>query len=190
MILLLAVAAGLLAGLVWAGSRKVKYEAPVLRHLWLVFVAFLPQYAVIYLPIREKAPNWVAALCLIVSQLLLLGFALLNRSHQGMKILMIGTCLNFAVMAANGGFMPISPQTAGRLVPSDVLSNISHGSRFGPKDILISPERTRFEWLADRFLPPIWSPYQVAFSLGDIFIAAGVFWLLARQQNHRKGYNS
>lgn len=190
MILLLAVAAGLLAGLIWAGRQKVRYEAPVLHHIWLVFVAFLPQYIVIYLPVREKVPTWVSALCLIVSQLLLFGFALLNRNHQGMKILMIGTLLNFVVMVLNGGFMPISPQTAGRLVPSELLSDVPPGSRFGPKDILLLPEQTRFEWLADRFLPPVWSPYQVAFSLGDVFIAVGVFWLLARQNTYEQGQNS
>lgn len=190
MVLLLAVVAGLLTGLVWAGRQKVKYEAPVFRHLWLVFVAFMPQVVVVYLPVREKIPAWVSALILIVSQLLLFGFALLNRNQQGMKILMIGTLLNFIVMAANGGFMPISPQTAGRLVPQDFLLNLSSGSRFGAKDILLLPEQTRFEWLADRFLAPAWLPYQVAFSLGDIFIAVGVFWLLARQNLNEQGYNS
>jgi hypothetical protein len=192
MILLLAIVAGLLAGLVWAGMRKVRYETPVLRHIWLVFVAFLPQYIVTYLPVRENLPIRISGLCLIVSQLLLFVFAMLNRNHQGMKILMIGTMLNFLVMAANGGFMPISPQTASRLVAPDFLSTVLPGSRFGPKDILLSPGHIHFEWLADRFLPPLWSSYQVAFSLGDIFIAAGVFWLLARQKNIyiRKGYNS
>ncbi|MCE7861897.1 MAG: hypothetical protein DYG86_19215, partial [Chloroflexi bacterium CFX2] len=48
------------------------------------------------------------------------------------------------------------------------------------KDILLEPQDTRFEILADRFLSPAWSTYQVAFSLGDVFLAAGVFWLLAR----------
>lgn len=190
MVLLLAVAAGLLTGLIWAGRQKVKYEAPVLRHLWLVFAAFLPQVAVIYLPVREKIPDWLSALFLIVSQLMLVGFALINFSHLGMKVLMLGTLLNFVVMAANGGFMPISPQTAGRLVPQDVLLDLLPASRFGAKDILLVPEQTRFEWLADRFLPPAWLPYQVAFSLGDIFIATGVFWLLARQQQNKQGFNS
>jgi hypothetical protein len=88
--------------------------------------------------------------------------------------------LNLAVMAANSGFMPISPQTASRLVSEERLLDIQPASRFGAKDILLHPQDTRFEWLADRFLPPGWFPYQVAFSLGDVFIALGVFWLLAK----------
>src|SRR5688572_21147217 len=108
MILLLAIVVGLVVGAGWAYSRKVRYEAPALQHLWLVFVAFLPQYIAIQmqLPVRQ------IALCLILSQLLLLGFAILNGSHWGMKILMAGAMLNFVVMAVNNGFMPISPQTA------------------------------------------------------------------------------
>jgi hypothetical protein len=90
--------------------------------------------------------------------------------------------LNLAVMAANGGFMPISAQTASRLVPEDILRNSQPGNRFGTKDILLAPQETRFEPLADRFLPPVWSPYQVAFSLGDVFIALGIFWLLANPE--------
>jgi hypothetical protein len=82
-------------------------------------------------------------------------------------------------MTANGGFMPISPQTASRLVSEDTLRNAQPGSRLGAKDILLYPQETRFEWLADRFLPPVWFPYQVAFSLGDVFIGLGVFLLLA-----------
>lgn len=190
MVLLVAIAAGLLTGLGWAVWQRVPYEAPVLRQLWLVFAAFLPQYMVIQLAAREMISSGVVAFCLIISQLFLVGFALLNGDHQGMKILMIGTVLNFLVMAGNGGFMPISPQTAGRLVSQNVLLDIPVGSRFGPKDILLPPQETNLEWLSDRFLPPAWLPYQVAFSLGDVFIAAGVFWLLARQKPIEQGYTT
>jgi hypothetical protein len=96
-----------------------------------------------------------------------------------MFFLLCGVVFNLSVMTANGGFMPISPQTASRLVSEDTLQDTLPGSRFGVKDVLLHPQETRFEWLADRFLPPIWFPYQVAFSLGDVFIAVGVFWLLA-----------
>jgi len=89
---------------------------------------------------------------------------------------------NLIVIAANGGFMPISPQTASRLVPPTAVQSMALGSRFGAgKDILLLPQDTRLECLADRFLLPEGFPYQVAFSLGDIFIALGAFWLFARQ---------
>jgi hypothetical protein len=117
---------------------------------------------------------------LLVSQIMLLGFAWLNRHIFGMFILLCGVALNLLVMASNNGFMPISPQTASRLVSEDILRDVQSGSRFGTKDILLRPQDTRFEWLADRFLPPTWVPYQVAFSFGDGFIALGVFWLLAK----------
>jgi len=182
MILLVSVVAGVMVGWLLAGRRQVRYEAPALRHLWLAMAAFLPQYIVIYLPLHSVIPDWVAAICLVISQLLFLGFAFLNFHHQGMKVLMIGMILNFVVMVANFGFMPISPQTASRLVRQEVLMNASSGNRFGAKDILLRPEETRFEFLADRFLAPTWSPYQVAFSLGDVFVAAGAFWLLSKQE--------
>jgi hypothetical protein len=185
MVLLLAVSVGLLAGLVWAHLQKIRYEVPVLHHLWLVFVAFLPQYVIVYLPARGSVPDWAPVLCLMISQVLLFSFALRNRNHQGMKIMMIGAFLNFAVMTANGGFMPITPQTANRLAGENIVLDMPLGSRFGDKDVLLSEGQIRLAWFADRFLPPAWLPYQVAFSLGDIFIAVGVFWLLSKQESKK-----
>lgn len=185
MILIVAVIAGLLVGVGLAGRNKREYEVPVFRGLWLVFIAFAPQYVILHHPAREMISDTWFAILLVLSQTVLLGFAFLNRNLTGMKILIIGTALNWLVIVANGGFMPINPHTAGRLVPEHILADIQSGTRFGAKDILLSVDQTRFEWLADRFLPPAWLPYQVAFSLGDVFIAAGAFWLLAKQENKR-----
>jgi hypothetical protein len=186
-ILLIAVVAGLLVGTVWTRWRGDLYQPPDLKYLWLVFIAFLPQFIALYLPsTRERVPDTWSAVLLPVSQTLLLGFVWLNRRLPGMKVLFLGVALNLTVMAANGGFMPINPQTASRLVTQEVLENHQPGDRFGTKDILLLPQETRFEWLADRFLPPAWSAYQVAFSLGDVFIALGVFWLLANQKTPKK----
>jgi hypothetical protein len=147
----------------------------------LVFLAFLPQFIVVYLPItRGLFPDLLVVGFLLASQIMLLAFVWLNRRIMGMSILLCGVVLNILVMTTNGGFMPISPQTATRLVSEDSLRDVELGSRFGTKDILLPPDDTRFEWLADRFLPPTWFPYQVAFSLGDVFIALGAFWLLAK----------
>lgn len=165
----------------WSHWRGQPYPVPSLRSLWLVFAAFLPQFFITYLPASgDFLPDTLAALLLISSQLVLLIFVWLNRHLSGMIILFCGVLLNLSVMTANGGFMPINPKTASRLVSEDLLQNVEIGSRFGTKDILKPTEDTRLEWLSDHFLTPSWFPYQVAFSLGDIFIFLGVFWLLAR----------
>ena len=171
MILLSGAILGLLVGLGLARRDGVPYEAPVLRHLWLVPVAFLLQ-------MWEQS----AAFPIIASQIIFLVFVFFNRQYRGMQILMIGAVLNILVMSANNGYMPISPRTASRLFPQENMWDVPAGTLFGAKDILFPPEQTRFEWLADRYLPPVWLPYQFAFSLGDVFIAAGAFWLLARHK--------
>jgi hypothetical protein len=182
LILLTALAAGLLVGAGIARSQRRPWTLPPLRFLWLVLVAFLPQGLAFYLPAtRAHIPDAVAAAGLIVSQTLLLVFCWLNRKVPGIWLLALGTGLNLLVIAANGGLMPISPQTASRLVSAEELDAIQIGSRFGFKDILLLPGETRLVWLSDRFLPPEWLSYQVAFSLGDIGIAAGAFWLTAAQ---------
>ncbi|MCL4528324.1 MAG: DUF5317 domain-containing protein [Chloroflexi bacterium] len=187
MILLFALAAGLLVGLGWARWRKEPYQAPAIQALWLAFIAFLPQLIIAYLPAsRHLLPDWIAALSLSLSLILFLAFAWINRRLPGMPILLIGLLLNLAVILANGGWMPISPEAVSRLAGPDAIRTVSLGSRIGQKDILLSPQDTRLEFLSDRFLLPDWLPHQVAFSLGDVFIAAGIFWLLARPKSNMK----
>ena len=182
MILWVGIGFGLIAGFGTSRWRKQPYRPPILTHIWLVFVGFLPQFFAIYLwKTRSVLPDKITALFLITSQLTLFVFAWLNRRLPGMSILIVGLLLNLVVMTINSGFMPINPQTAERLVGVEVANNLKTGNRFGFKDILLPTHETRLEILADRFLPPASFPYQVAFSLGDIFITLGAFWLLAYQ---------
>jgi hypothetical protein len=181
LVLLFAILAGVLAGLSIARWQKRAWASPPLCYLWLVLVAFLPQFLFFYLPAtRTHIPDGWVSVGLLISQVLLLAFCWLNRHVVGVWLLALGLLLNFLVIAANGGFMPISPQTASRLVSAEAVQKIPPGSRFGHgKDILLATADTRLEWLSDRFLPPERFPYQVAFSLGDIVIAIGAFWLMA-----------
>ena len=143
--------------------------------------AFAPQALVSYVPsTRDLAPHWLAAAVLPVSLLIFLVFVWINRKLPGMLLLLAGLVLNLSVISSNGGWMPISPETAGNLPGGSNPETSSLGARFGHKDILLLPEDTRLAFLSDRFLLPDWSPYQAAFSLGDVLVAAGVFWLLAR----------
>jgi hypothetical protein len=181
MMLLFGLVLGLSVGLARARWHDQAYQAPMPRAVWLAFVAILPQLAIAYLPgTRSLFPDWLAATGLSLSLILFAGFAWLNRGLPGMPILITGLLLNLIVIAANGGWMPISPQTASHLNHADGLQLSQLGSRFGGKGILLAPQSTHLEFLADRFLLPAWSPYQAAFSLGDVLIGIGAFWLFAR----------
>jgi Family of unknown function (DUF5317) len=181
MILLLAVLTGFLVGLSRACWYKQAYVAPNLQAIWLAMIAFLPQLFIAYLPATHQLfADRFASANIVVSLILFLVFAWLNRQLPGMPILISGLLLNFVVIVANGGWMPISPQTAYLLVGKDILQFMNLGGRFGEKDILLLTQNTHFEFLADRFLLPAWLPYKVAFSLGDIMIGLGAFWLLAQ----------
>ncbi len=180
MILLVALAAGLLAGWLWARWHQAAYTPPQLRSLWLVPIGFLPQLLVAYVPASRAAVRLdLGAVSLAISMIVFLAFIWMNRRLAGMPLMLAGLLLNLAVMLANGGWMPISPENATRIVGEAAMSQAVPGDRIGPKDVLMRPSEMRLGLLADRFMLPRGSPYQVAFSAGDILIAAGAFWLMA-----------
>jgi len=179
-ILLAALFLGLLAGAALASGLRRPYRPPDPGHLWLVPAAFLPQLLVVYLPVgRGLTPEWAASLVLPVSLAVFLAFVWLNRRIPGMPVVLVGLVLNLLVITANGGWMPVSPETASQIPGVAQPGEAEPGIRVGDKDILLQREDTRLEWLADRYLLPDWLGYRAAFSLGDVFVAAGAFWLFA-----------
>jgi hypothetical protein len=179
-ILLGAIAGGLIFGWCWARWHRRHYQVPEIRSTWLVLVGFVPELLIVYLPTLDRIlPDWLAAVCLSASMILFLVFVWINRRLPGMPILLVGLLLNLIVMAVNGGWMPISPEVASQVLGENVQKHVALGSRFGQKDIMLPPQDMHLGFLSDRFLLPAWSPYQVAFSAGDILIAVGAFWLLA-----------
>lgn len=180
MILLLAVVVGLLAGLARAGLSGRQLAPPTLSATWLVPVAFVPQWLAFFHPaVRQRVPDALAAGALIASQILLLSFVWINRQQPGFWALGLGLGLNLLVIVANGGWMPISPDTLQRMYPGRAAGTWVPGQRLGvSKDIILTVTTTRLAWLSDRFILPSWSPYQVAFSPGDVFIALGAFGTL------------
>lgn len=170
----------MLTGLGYARWNGRAWHPPVFKAVWLVFVGFLPQLAVVYLPsTRRLVSEEIASSSLIWSQVILLLFTLVNIKLPGMPVLAAGLALNLVAILANGGFMPLPVETAERFVDPAVLDNLEVGRRisYASKDILLPESRIALPWLSDRFVSPALLPYRFAFSPGDVFIAAGAFWM-------------
>jgi hypothetical protein len=195
MILLTAILLGLISGMVRAELGKRPYQALELRKPGLVVLAFLAQFCVFQLSrigfsIRDE---WVAT-ALVTSQLFLLVFAFLNRKSPGFLLLALGTLLNLAVMLFNNGLMPMSPKTISDLYPQASPESWALGERlWNSKNIVLGEDITRLAFLSDRLLIPEWSPYRVAFSLGDVILSAGAFHLLVslggKPRKHKENTN-
>lgn len=121
----------------------------------------------IQLALDLTTPPWLGPIgttaVLLATNLVVVFFLFVNRSHPGMLIVALGLALNVAVIVANGA-MPVSKEAlrvAGAWEPSMELTG---------KHELVQ-EETRLVWLAD--VIPIPETYQVL-SIGDIVLAAGL----------------
>lgn len=191
MILIFAVLAGALAALLRAGLTSRPLESPPLESAWLVALAYLPQWLAFYNSTTgQLLPVSLAAVSLVLSQLLLLYFAWRNRRLSGLWLLGIGVAMNLAVIAANGGLMPIFPEVVSQLAPH-AEGTWQVGERLWlSKDIVLTPAQAHLPWLSDRFLLPEWAPFGSAFSLGDVAIALGAFELLWSMSSSKNPINS
>jgi hypothetical protein len=123
---------------------------------------------------------------LITSQLALIGIFLLNRHIPGAKLFALGIVLNVVVMVANGGWMPITPETYQFVHPNRPIVEQTRPS--SSKNIILPQSKTNLWILTD--IIPITLPWRrTAVSIGDILLVAGVaqfiFQVTAPQKDYR-----
>jgi hypothetical protein len=179
MILLVAIVLGLAAGLARAWKGKRPYQPSEMKYPWLVLIGFAPQFlAFSFRPTEVLLGKW-ASVALVSSQILLITFVLVNLKQTPFWVLGLGLLSNFIVIALNGGLMPIQPEVVQKLIPGPSNGLWAIGERLlMTKDFVLPLAETRLWFLDDRFVLPAWMNFPVAFSIGDVLIAIGAFWLL------------
>lgn len=139
-----------------------------LRGGWFAVFAALAQ------GINYITPQYRLVLTL-VSIAFLAAFCWLNRRQVGIPLAMIGIALNMLVIAANGGHMPLDPvalaQANGDVLPSETTLVFS-------KNRVLSDSDAVLPLLGDRLLLPGPLAPIAVWSIGDVLLIAGVWWLL------------
>ncbi|MPZ92868.1 MAG: hypothetical protein GEU68_14825 [Actinobacteria bacterium] len=95
---------------------------------------------------------------------LLLVFLMSNRNLPGLWIICMGTVMNFAAIASNGGVMPA---TVGALTKAGLIID---PSQFANSARLADPN---YAFLGDVFAIPAGFPFANVFSAGDVCIVLG-----------------
>jgi hypothetical protein len=153
------------------GGRMRRFEQLHLRWAWLAVAGLALQFV----PLPDGATGTdlvVRTAVLSCSYLLLLAFAALNIRLAGVPLILVGLALNLLVIAPNGG-MPVSREALESSGQGDVLQElIDEGAakhHLLTDDDVLTP-------LAD--VIPVGGPIKQVVSLGDVFVYAGVVWLI------------
>jgi hypothetical protein len=180
MILALAVVLGLIASLIRHRDRTASQIASIhLRSAWLALVALALQIPLLRAAGGPAEQARTQQVLFLLSHLLLLAFVWRNRRLVGIQIVGLGVVCNLLVILANGGFMPISPDTLVRINPGSTPDQWPAGYHYGhSKDRIVLRDNTRFWALSDILVLPPPFPWPAAFSLGDLLIAVGIGVLL------------
>lgn len=158
---------------------------------WMVPTAFAAQLLAILGPDELRGPLGVPLI--LGSHAALVALALRNLRIPGLPLAALGLAMNLAVMAANGGLMPVAPETlaaAGR-TEAWKIGDGSPGTRVArSKDVILRREDTVLEPLADRYIAalPV-MPTTVIFSLGDVVLLGGLSWLVVRTMTRRDSHD-
>ena len=180
MILLLAVVMAMLIALARGGRFSSLVNVPV-RWGLLPILAFAVQALFIYQPAGQRQHGiwgWQEYLFL-ASHVLLLITVWVNRALPGMPWVGAGLLLNLAVMAANGGWMPVTAEAVAKAGYSGLAPSLETGMRlYSSKNIVLPAENTALWWLSDMFVLAKPFPVPSVFSIGDVFVAGGVLALI------------
>lgn len=119
------------------------------------------------------------------SQIALMLLFLLNHYVPGAKLFALGIALNVLVMLANGGLMPLTPETYHFVHPDRPIVEQTRPS--SSKNILLPRSETNLWILSD--IVPVTLPWRrTAVSPGDIVLVVGVAQLIFQATARKKNW--
>jgi hypothetical protein len=162
-----------------AGGRLSRLRDFELRAPVLFIFAALAKVAVAILGARgSPVALHAGGLLNLAAYLLLLIVLGLNWRMWGMRIAALGVLLNFLVVAANGGTMPVARDLAERAGNQTMLRLLDSPTYISHKPITPA---TRLRPLADVLPLPLLLPRPRFFtpgSVGDVILTIGTSWLI------------
>ena len=173
MILLAFLVLSVLIGYLRRG-RLSNYLKNPLRGVFLPILAFALEAALgllaKWLPWPSERWLWAAV---SAEYALIFAFVLLNIRRASFRVIAVSSALNFAVIAANGFRMPISPIVHNYAIFENVVERVSLGKMV--EYVLVGWDAPL--WFLGDTIPILWVAPGLA-SVGDLGIAIGVFWLV------------
>ncbi len=141
---------------------------------WYFFVfGFMVEFAAVFM--ASKGVGFVSKNILFIhclSYILLFIGIFFNRKSTAFKIIFIGVFLNFLVIMANGGHMPVSGEAMINIGLMENMMNIKEGKIITHA---LMDSHTVFRYLGDIFVLAKPYPRPKVFSIGDVFMALGIF---------------
>ena len=141
---------------------------------WYFFIlGFMVEFAAVYMASREV--SFFRDNILIVhflSYLLLFIGIYFNHRTLSFRIVFIGVFLNFLVIMANGGQMPVSGEAMADIGLIDNMIAIRDGKIITHT---LMNGNTALKYLGDIFVLAKPYPRPKIFSIGDVFMALGIF---------------
>ena len=177
MLLLYAVALGLLVGVLTRGSVGALGSVKV--KLWPVALIGLAFQLLLFSPPLAEVVGTLGPSLYVVSTTLVLMALVVNLRQPGFWLIIVGALANFAVITANGGQMPASAEAFAALNGAPVVPTTSFSN-----SVIAGPD-TALYFLADIFVLPRPLPFANVFSLGDVLIGLGGAWFIVAVMHRR-----
>ncbi|WP_090439529.1 DUF5317 domain-containing protein [Natronincola peptidivorans] len=175
-LILEAILLGLLVGKMRGGKLK-RLTPSVLRFSWIIFFAFALQIGISIMNFLGH-PFFIQhrMMAYVVSYVLLFLSLFLNMDFKCMWFIMVGAIANFAAIMLNGGSMPVDLMVLENLGFENMLNSIQQGAL--PHYIPLEEAGAYTRYLGKSLSMPDIYPLKQIFSIGDLFISAGIFFLI------------